>query len=88
MSRFSGGHDWYVTEATYATSPVASRVLLRCCRCNSLAIGLIQADDDRKYAGTKDRQFDTGEWWDFKDLKIMGAATSCPSHETAKRGTR
>lgn len=76
--RFSGGHDYYVTEAGHALSPIAPRVLLRCCRCNTLAIGLIVSDGDREHAATKDREFDTGEWWDFEELKITGAASECP----------
>jgi hypothetical protein len=76
--RFSGGHDFYVAEAEHSISPIAPRVLLRCCRCNALAIGLIGSESDREYATTKDREFDTGEWWDFDELKITGAASECP----------
>lgn len=85
-SRFNGGHDYYVTEADRALCTIAPRVLLRCCRCNTLAIGLISSDRDREYAATKDRQFDTGEWWDFEGLKIIGAASECPSG--GKKGGR
>jgi hypothetical protein len=84
-SRFSGGHDYYVTEADHALSPIAPRVLLRCCRCNSLAIGLICSDSDRGYAATKDREFDTGEWWDFEELKITGASSECQNAPAARR---
>jgi hypothetical protein len=84
-SRFSGGHDYYVTDADHALSPTAPRVLLRCCRCNTLAIGLIESESDRRYAATKDRQFDTGEWWDFEELRITGASSDCQCAPAGRR---
>ena len=76
MSRDHGGHDLYVTDATHALSPPAPRVLLRCCRCGRLGVGLIETASDRRYAATKDREFDTGEWWDFESLRIIGSVAA------------
>jgi hypothetical protein len=80
-TRFNGWHDYYVIDASHAISPIAPRVLLRCCRCNCLAIGLIESCSDLQYAATKDREFDTGEWWDFEELKVTGAASKCPARK-------
>lgn len=75
----SGGHDLYVTDAKYATDPLVPRVLLRCCRCGRLGVGLIESSRDREYAASKDSEYDTGEWWHFEDLRITGSAASpCP----------
>lgn len=78
-TRTSGGHDLYVTDATFALSPLTPRVLLRCVRCGRLGTGLIETQRDRDYAATRDRQFDAGEWWCFEHLRIVGSvAASCP----------
>ena len=75
----TNGHDLYVTDACYALDTVAPRVLLRCSRCGRLGVGVIETQSDREYAATKDRQFDTGEWWNFDSLRITGAAGApCP----------
>ncbi len=72
-------HDLYVFDARFATDPVTPRVQLRCCRCGRLGVGLIETAGDRAYAATKDREFDTGEWWDFEALRIIGSvAAPCP----------
>lgn len=75
-TRTSGGHDLYVTDASHALSQVAPRVLLRCARCGRLGVGIIETQGDRDYAATRDRQFDTGEWWDFEALRITGSAAA------------
>ena len=79
MNRHHDGHDLYVTDARYATDPLVPRVLLRCVRCGRLGVGMIESQSDRDYAATKDREFDTGEWWSFERLRIIGsAAAQCP----------
>ena len=80
--RFLDGHDLYVTDARYAADQLAPRVLLRCARCGCLGVGMIDTQEDREYAATKDRDFDTGEWWDFERLRIIGSAAA-----TCQRGT-
>lgn len=77
--RHHAGHDLYVTDATHALHPLMPRVLVRCCRCGRLGTGLIETEGDRAYALLKDRQFDTGEWWHFESLRIIGSASApCP----------
>ena len=72
--RHYGGHDLYVTDASFAAGALVPRVLLRCSRCSCLGIGIIETQGDRDYAAIKDRQYDTGEWWDFEALRITGMA--------------
>lgn len=73
------GHNLHVTDARFATDPLVPRVLLRCCRCGRLGVGMIETESDRAYAATMDREFDTGVAWDFESLRIIGsAATRCP----------
>lgn len=78
--RHHAGHDLHVTDATHALHPLVPRVLVRCCLCGRLGVGLIETDEDAAYARLKDRQFDVGEWWHFSSLRIIGsAAAQCPS---------
>lgn len=73
------GHDLYVADARFATDPMMPRVLLRCCRCGRLGVGMIETAGDLSYAATMDREFDTGVAWDFEALRIIGsAAAPCP----------
>jgi len=79
IDRHHAGHDLYVTDATHALHPMVPRVLVRCCRCGRLGVGVIETDADRAYAGLRDREFDTGEWWFFDALRIVGStAAPCP----------
>jgi hypothetical protein len=84
------GHDIYVINATFAHNPptMVPRVLLLCARCSRLGVGLIETQSDRDYATTKDREFDTVEWWHFDDLRIIGSLDAeCPSDcESRGRG--
>lgn len=73
------GHDLYVTDARFAADPLVPRVLLRCCRCGRLGVGMIDTESDRDYAATMDREFDIGMAWDFESLRVVGsAAAPCP----------
>jgi hypothetical protein len=51
-------------------------VLLRCEQCGCLGVGIIETKSDRDYAATMDREFDTGEWWQFDALRIIGSAAA------------
>jgi hypothetical protein len=84
--RNANGHDLYVTDATYAISPLVPRVLLRCERCGCLGVGIIETQSDRDYAATMDREFDAGEWWHFDALRIIGsAAAECTGGKGGQR---
>jgi hypothetical protein len=80
MNQNHRGHDLYVTDAAYAVDAMVPRVLLRCARCSRLGVGLIDTQSDRDYARLKDREFDTGEWWHFDELMIIGSLDAvCPN---------
>jgi len=87
IDRHHAGHDLYVTDATHALHPMVPRVLVRCCRCGRLGVGVIETDADRAYTSLMDREFDTGEWWCFDALRIIGStAAPCPRSATAPAG--
>ena len=71
-------HDLYVLDAQYSHSPTRPRVLVRCGRCGHLGIGMIDTDGDRRIAARYDSQFDTGHWWGFDDLRLLGMPSACP----------
>lgn len=71
-------HDFYVIDATYSHSDVRPRVLVRCGACGHLGIGMIESAGDRRIAARYDSQFDTGHWWGFEDLRLLGIPHECP----------
>lgn len=71
-------HDLYVVDAQFAHRDINPRVLVRCGRCNMLGIGMIETIGDRRIARRYDSQYDTGHWWNFDDLRLLGISSSCP----------
>lgn len=72
-------HDLYVVDAQYAHEHVRPRVLVQCGRCNRLGVGMIETIGDRAIARRHDTKHDTGHWWGFDDLKLLGMPSSCLS---------
>jgi hypothetical protein len=72
-------HDLYVADAKYAHQTHRPRVLVRCAKCGHLGIGMIETAGDRVIARRYDTEFDTGWWWGFDELKLLGMPTACPA---------
>lgn len=71
-------HDLYVVDAQFAHMDVRPRVLVRCGKCSMLGVGMIETIGDRAIARRYDAQCDTGHWWGFDDLKVLGMTSRCP----------
>lgn len=71
-------HDLYIVDAKYAHRDIRPRVLVRCGRCNRLGIGMIETIGDRRIARRYDAEYDTGHWWNFDDLRLLGIPSFCP----------
>ena len=71
-------HDLYVLDAQFAHSEQRPRVLVRCGCCGRLGVGMIETAGDRVVAARYDSQHDTGHWWGFDSLRLLGMPARCP----------
>lgn len=71
-------HDLYIVDGQFAHRPIRPRVLVRCGQCGQLGVGMIDTPGDRRIADRYDSEFDTGHWWGFDSLRLLGMPDECP----------